>query len=113
MLLLYGFALERNPYNSVDVTVSIAPQTEKAIAKRVAAETKRRAEEGLDPDDIPVVPVDPLTRRGEGGVLVRVGEGEHGRFSVLCRSVSHGTTRVPPAYDDDSVRHEVSAPHRV
>jgi len=78
LLLLYGFALERNPYNSVDVTVSIAPQTEKAIAKRVAAEKKRRAEEGLDPDDIPVIPVDPLTRRGEGGVLVRVGEGEHG-----------------------------------
>ena len=24
LLLLYGFALERNPYNSVDVTVSIA-----------------------------------------------------------------------------------------
>ena len=27
LLLLYGFALERNPYNSVDVTVSIAPRT--------------------------------------------------------------------------------------
>jgi len=40
--------------------VSIAPQTEKAIAKRVAAEKKRRAEEGLDPDDIPVIPVDPF-----------------------------------------------------
>jgi len=40
--------------------VSIAPQTEKAIAKRVAAEKKRRAEEGLDPDDIPAIPVDPL-----------------------------------------------------
>ena len=26
LLLLYGFALERNPYNSVDVTVSIAPR---------------------------------------------------------------------------------------
>lgn len=25
LLLLYGFALERNPYNSVDVTVSIGP----------------------------------------------------------------------------------------
>ena len=27
LLLLYGFAVERNPYNSVDVTVSIAPRT--------------------------------------------------------------------------------------
>lgn len=27
LLLLYGFAVERNPFNSVDVTVSIAPQT--------------------------------------------------------------------------------------
>lgn len=26
LLLLYGFAVERNPYNSVDVTVSLAPQ---------------------------------------------------------------------------------------
>ena len=26
LLLLYGFALERNPFNSVDVTVSIGPQ---------------------------------------------------------------------------------------
>jgi hypothetical protein len=26
LLLLYGFALERNPFNSVDVTVSIRPQ---------------------------------------------------------------------------------------
>ena len=27
LLLLYGFAVEKNPYNSVDVTVSIAPRT--------------------------------------------------------------------------------------
>jgi len=27
LLLLYGFAVERNPFNSVDVTVSIAPRT--------------------------------------------------------------------------------------
>jgi histone-lysine N-methyltransferase SETD3 len=35
LLLLYGFAVERNPFNSVDVTVAIAPRTEsfvKAIA---------------------------------------------------------------------------------
>jgi len=31
LLLLYGFALERNPFNSVDVTVSIAPRTEEAV----------------------------------------------------------------------------------
>ena len=32
LLLLYGFALERNPYNSVDVTVSIALRTAEAAA---------------------------------------------------------------------------------
>merc|ERR1719157_192917 len=37
LLLLYGFALERNPYNAVDVTVSIAPRTAKAVAKAAAA----------------------------------------------------------------------------
>lgn len=31
LLLLYGFALERNPYNSVDVTVSIRPKAHKMI----------------------------------------------------------------------------------
>lgn len=31
LLLLYGFAVERNPFNSVDVTVSIAPRTESFI----------------------------------------------------------------------------------
>jgi len=61
LLLLYGFALERNPYNSVDVTVSIAPRTEKSVARRVAAEKKRRAEAGEDTDaPIPTPPVDPL-----------------------------------------------------
>jgi Rubisco LSMT substrate-binding/SET domain len=33
LLLLYGFAVERNPYNSVDVTVSIAPRTESMLRK--------------------------------------------------------------------------------
>lgn len=31
LLLLYGFALEKNPYNSVDVTVSIRPKVYKMI----------------------------------------------------------------------------------
>lgn len=31
LLLLYGFAVERNPYNSVDVTVAIAPRTESFV----------------------------------------------------------------------------------
>lgn len=31
LLLLYGFAVERNPFNSVDVTVSIAPRTAKVV----------------------------------------------------------------------------------
>jgi len=33
LLLLYGFALERNPFNSVDVTVSIEPRTKEALEK--------------------------------------------------------------------------------
>lgn len=31
LLLLYGFAVERNPFNSVDVTVAIAPRTESFV----------------------------------------------------------------------------------
>lgn len=31
LLLLYGFAVERNPYNSVDITVAIAPRTKSFI----------------------------------------------------------------------------------
>jgi histone-lysine N-methyltransferase SETD3 len=34
-LLLYGFAVERNPFNSVDVTVSIAPRTESFVTEIV------------------------------------------------------------------------------
>lgn len=37
LLLLYGFALERNPFNSVDVTVSIAPRTKEAVEKAAAS----------------------------------------------------------------------------
>mmetsp|Transcript_4373 Transcript_4373/g.8035 ORF Transcript_4373/g.8035 Transcript_4373/m.8035 type:complete len:573 (+) Transcript_4373:79-1797(+) len=37
LLLLYGFAVERNPFNSVDVTVSIAPRTE-SFVKEIADE---------------------------------------------------------------------------
>jgi histone-lysine N-methyltransferase SETD3 len=33
LLLLYGFAVERNPFNSVDVTVSIAPRTESFVTE--------------------------------------------------------------------------------
>lgn len=44
LLLLYGFAVERNPYNSVDVTVAIAPRTESFV-------------QGLNDD---TVDVDPL-----------------------------------------------------
>jgi histone-lysine N-methyltransferase SETD3 len=33
LLLLYGFAVERNPYNSVDVTVSIAPRTQSFVTE--------------------------------------------------------------------------------
>lgn len=37
-MLLYGFAVERNPFNSVDVTVSIAPRTE-SFVKEIAEST--------------------------------------------------------------------------
>lgn len=48
MLLLYGFALERNPYNSVDVTVSIAPRTEKLAAENEGIEVDPLAEEKIE-----------------------------------------------------------------
>ena len=44
LLLLYGFAVERNPFNSVDVTVSIAPKTASFVAE-------------LNDDSIPVDPL--------------------------------------------------------
>jgi hypothetical protein len=43
-LLLYGFAVERNPFNSVDVTVAIAPRTESFVKE-------------LNDDSIPVDPL--------------------------------------------------------
>jgi histone-lysine N-methyltransferase SETD3 len=44
LLLLYGFAVERNPFNSVDVTVAIAPRTESFVKE-------------LNDDSIPVDPL--------------------------------------------------------
>jgi hypothetical protein len=44
LLLLYGFAVERNPFNSVDVTVSIAPRTASFVKE-------------LNDDDIPIDPL--------------------------------------------------------
>lgn len=44
LLLLYGFAVERNPFNSVDVTVSIAPRTASFVKE-------------LNDDSIPVDPL--------------------------------------------------------
>lgn len=44
LLLLYGFAVERNPFNSVDVTVSIAPRTASFVAE-------------LNDENIPVDPL--------------------------------------------------------
>eukprot|EP00977_Amphora_coffeiformis_P009644 scaffold2219_cov177-Amphora_coffeaeformis.AAC.20 len=44
LLLLYGFAVERNPYNSVDVTVSISPRTASFVKE-------------LNDDSIPVDPL--------------------------------------------------------
>jgi len=47
LLLLYGFALERNPYNSVDVTVSIAPRTEKLATENEGIEVDPLAEDKI------------------------------------------------------------------
>jgi hypothetical protein len=44
LLLLYGFAVERNPFNSVDITVAIAPRTESFVKE-------------LNDDSIPVDPL--------------------------------------------------------
>ena len=46
LLLLYGFALERNPFNSVDVTVSIAPRTVEA-SRELGVEPDVLADEKL------------------------------------------------------------------
>lgn len=50
LLLLYGFALERNPYNSVDVTVSISPRTAAVVAANegMGIEEDPLAQEKLD-----------------------------------------------------------------
>ncbi len=48
LLLLYGFALERNPYNSVDVTVSIAPRTAEVAAANEGVEIDPLAQEKID-----------------------------------------------------------------
>lgn len=51
LLLLYGFAVERNPFNSVDVTVGIAPRTEsfvKAIVEDDSGEVDPLADEKVD-----------------------------------------------------------------
>lgn len=45
LLLLYGFALEKNPFNSVDVTVSLAPLTK----ARAAALSKEETQIAPDP----------------------------------------------------------------
>mmetsp|Transcript_25821 Transcript_25821/g.73428 ORF Transcript_25821/g.73428 Transcript_25821/m.73428 type:complete len:580 (+) Transcript_25821:115-1854(+) len=44
LLLLYGFAVERNPFNSVDITVAIAPRTESFVKE-------------LNDDSVPVDPL--------------------------------------------------------
>ena len=48
LLLLYGFALERNPYNSVDVTVSIAPRTASVAAANEGIEEDPLAQQKID-----------------------------------------------------------------
>ncbi|KAL7547875.1 hypothetical protein ACHAWF_016225 [Thalassiosira exigua] len=48
LLLLYGFALERNPYNSVDVTVSISPRTAEVAAANEGVEEDPLANEKVD-----------------------------------------------------------------
>ena len=42
--MLYGFAVERNPYNSVDITIAIAPRTETFVKE-------------LQDDSVPVDPL--------------------------------------------------------
>lgn len=57
LLLLYGFAVERNPFNSVDITVGIAPRTE-SFVKEIAQDES--------------IPVDPLAEE-KIAFLERVG----------------------------------------
>ncbi|GFH62099.1 hypothetical protein CTEN210_18575 [Chaetoceros tenuissimus] len=55
LLLLYGFALERNPFNSVDVTVSIAPRT-KELVQSVLENVKENPEFDMNAE------IDPLAQ---------------------------------------------------
>jgi len=61
LLLLYGFALERNPFNSVDVTVSIGGPLI-GSAKKAAME-KENTEKNDDIDDVNDMAVDPLAEQ--------------------------------------------------
>lgn len=57
LLLLYGFALERNPFNSVDVTVSIAARTKKIVM----AQNSNSSSSSSSSANVEVeTPVDPL-----------------------------------------------------
>ncbi len=75
LLLLYGFALERNPFNSVDVTVSIAPRTEDNI-NDIKSKIRQlwEQDENTDnkEDDLNKFEVDPLAEE-KVAFLKRVG----------------------------------------
>jgi hypothetical protein len=58
LLLLYGFALERNPYNSVDVTVSISPRTAAVVAANEGS--------GIEEDPLAQQKLDFLNSVGRG-----------------------------------------------
>ncbi|KAL3811990.1 hypothetical protein ACHAXA_009608 [Cyclostephanos tholiformis] len=61
LLLLYGFALERNPYNSVDVTVSISPRTAAVVAANEGS--------GIEEDPLARQKLDFLASVGRGQMV--------------------------------------------
>lgn len=60
LLLLYGFALERNPFNSVDVTVSIKPKTAAEATKEAFAAATAAADGDDSDENKDMREVDPL-----------------------------------------------------
>lgn len=63
LLLLYGFAVERNPYNSVDVTVSIANIAQQSQSQSQSSSTSRSSSSddgSSDDDDETTTYIDPL-----------------------------------------------------
>lgn len=69
LLLLYGFALERNPFNSVDVTVSIGKKMTVASEESKNGEEKESRNEGTIEDTLAQEKMEFLSRAGRSNTV--------------------------------------------